>query len=291
MRNGRRNYPKTWQVGEVVPSTTLEVCLNSNPPNTSLTRTALPNAMALPSRDRQGAVANWVSDNLGISPDDLQAEVLNATENRLLLLCTRQWGKSTIAAAKALHHALTTPNAFILVASASKRQSKELVLKFNEFAQRALGKSPKSEGDGYRLPNRARIVPLPQSPDKVRCYSAPTLIIIDEAAFVKDELYEALTPALATSNGALWLLSTAGEKKGFFHKTWVGRANDWKLVKATADDCPRISSQFLAGERIAKGEVTYLREYYCEFHSGRHQFVDESYLEAIFDSDFKALGE
>lgn len=124
-----------------------------------------------------------------------------------MLLCTRQWGKSTIAAAKALHHALTTPGAFILVASACKRQSKELVLKFNEFAQMVLGKPPKAEGESFRLPNRARIIPLPQSPDKVRCFSAPTLIIIDEAAFVKDVLFEALTPALATSNGALWLLT------------------------------------------------------------------------------------
>ena len=256
--------PKIWQASDVTPTDTLEVCPD---------------------------VAQWVADNLQLTPDKLQAEVLNATENRLLLLCTRQWGKSTMTAAKALHHALTTPNAFILVGSACKRQSKELVLKFNDFAQRLLGKAPKPEGEGYRLPNRARIVPLPQSPDKVRCYSAPTLIIIDEAAFVKDELFEALTPALATSDGALWLLSTAGEKKGFFHKTWVGRTEDWKLVKATADDCPRISSKFLARERIAKGEVTYNREYYCEFHSGRHQFVDESYLEAIFDGNFKALGE
>ena len=260
------NHTKIWRVGEVTPRTTLEVSPN-------------------------GAVSSWVTNTLGITPDPIQAEVLNATENRLLLLCTRQWGKSTIAAAKALHHALTTPNAFILVASACKRQSKELVLKFNEFAQKALGKAPKPEGEGFRLPNRARIIPLPQSPERVRCYSAPTLIIIDEAAFVSDDLFEALTPALATSDGALWLLSSANEQKGFFHKAWVTRAKDWKLVKATAADCPRISAKFLATERIAKGENSYMREYYCEFRAGRTQFVDESYLEAIFDTQFKALGE
>ena len=276
MSLGQLNYTKIWRASEVTPIHTPEVC---------------PNTAALPSRDREGAVSSWVTANLHLTPDNLQTEVLDATENRLLLLCTRQWGKSTIAAAKALHHALTISNAFILVASASRRQSKELVLKFNEFAYQALGKAPKPEGEGYRLPNRARIIPLPQSPDKVRCFSAPTLIIIDEAAFVDDDFFEALTPALATSNGALWLLSTAGEKKGFFHKAWMTRAKGWKLVRATADDCPRISKEFLATERIAKGEATYMREYYCEFHSGRSQFVDESYLEAIFDGTFKALGE
>lgn len=96
---------------------------------------------------------------------------------------------------------------------------------------------------------------------------------------------------MATSNGALWLLSSAGEQKGFFHKAWMARAKDWKLVRATADDCPRISQQFLAGERISRGEATYMREYYCEFRAGRSQFVDESYLEAIFDANFKAFAE
>ncbi|MBM3753482.1 MAG: hypothetical protein FJW38_05840 [Acidobacteria bacterium] len=257
---------KIWRAGVAVPDKTPDVC---------------------PSAD----AATWVSNNLGFTPDPSQADVLNATENRLLLLCTRQWGKSTIVAAKALHHALTTPKAFILVASACKRQAKELVLKFNEFAHTVLGEMPKPEGEGFRLPNRARIIPLPQNPDKVRCYSAPSLIIVDEAAFVKDELYDALRPARATSNGAVWLLSTAGEQKGFFHKAWVSRAKGWKLVKVTAAECPRISAEFLAGERIEMGEAKYMREYFCQFRAGRSQFVDESYLEAIFDTNFKALGE
>jgi len=34
-----------------------------------------------------------------------------------------------------------------------------------------------------------------------------------------------------------------------------------------------------------------MREYFCQFRAGRSQFVDESYLEAIFDTNFKALGE
>lgn len=266
--------PKNWQIGERRPSTTGGVCPNVQPV-APVTEPA----------------SEWVTKNLGFLPDKLQAEVLNASENRLLLLCSRQWGKSTILAAKALHHAVSKSGAFILVASASKRQSKEFVLKFNAFAHQALGKAPKSEGEGYRLANGARIIPLPQSPDKVRCYSAPTLIVIDEAAFVKDEFYEAITPALATSNGALWFLSTANEQKGFFHHAWATKADGWKIVKATADECPRISKEFLAGERISKGEAAYMREYFCEFRAGRTQFVDESYIEAMYDCDFKLLGE
>ena len=176
MSLGRVNSTKIWRASEVTPIHTPEVC-----------------PKAIPSRDREGAVSSWVTNNLQLTPDNLQTEVLDATENRLLLLCTRQWGKSTIAAAKALHHALTTAKALILVASASKRQSAELVRKFKEFAE-TIGLKTKRDGEGLTLPNCARIIPVPQSPAKVRCYSAPTLIIIDEAAFV-EVVVNALCPA------------------------------------------------------------------------------------------------
>lgn len=268
MSLGRIESAKIWLIAERSSNTALEVC-----PNTTL--------------DPKQSVSAWVRDNLQLTPDDLQSAFFNATEKRIILLCTRQWGKSTIAAAKALHHALTTPKAFILVASASKRQSIELVLKFNEFAQMVLGKPPRTQGESFRLPNGARIIPLPESPKKVRCYSAPTLLIIDEAAFVSDALYEALTPALATSNGALWLLSTAYEQKGFFYQACATPPGIWKLVKATAADCPRISPEFLAAERATKGETYYMREYCCEFRAGRSQFVDDAALDAIFDGTFE----
>jgi len=71
----------------------------------------------------------------------------------------------------------------------------------------------------------------------------------------------------------------------------MARAKDWKLVRATADDRPHISKQFLTGERLSRGEATFMREFYCEFRAGRTQFVDERYPQAIFDTNFKALGE
>ncbi len=263
-----------------------------NSPALPLTLLSAPTA--LQRRDRNGAnppqpktptVSDWVTANLQLTPDNLQAEVLDATEDSVLLLCTRQWGKSTIAAAKAIHHALTTPKAFILVASASKRQSTELVRKFKEFAE-MIGLKTKRDGEGFTRPNRARIIPVPQSPAKVRCYSAPTLIIIDEAAFVDDEMFEAVTPMLATSNGSLWLLSTPNGQRGFFYKTWLNRPDGWKFVTATADDCPRISVHFLARERASKGESSFRREYLCEFVAGHQQMVSQEDANAIFDTDF-----
>ncbi len=55
------------------------------------------------------SVTEFVRTRLGFEPDELQAEVLESEAKRGILNCTRQWGKSTVAAAKAVHRAYTRP--------------------------------------------------------------------------------------------------------------------------------------------------------------------------------------
>jgi hypothetical protein len=51
----------------------------------------------------------------GMTPDPWQEKLLQSTASRLLLLCSRQAGKSTVAAALALRTALLEPKAPILL--------------------------------------------------------------------------------------------------------------------------------------------------------------------------------
>ena len=51
------------------------------------------------------------------------------------------------------------------------------------------------------LPNGSRIVGLPGTEATVRGFSAVSLMLIDEAARVADEMYKALRPMLAVSGG------------------------------------------------------------------------------------------
>ena len=91
-----------------------------------------------------------------------------------------------------------------------------------EFARR-LGMRPKGDGDNeisLELPNGSRIVGLPGNEATVRGFSAVSLLLVDEAARVSDELYMAIRPMLAVSGGALWLMSTPFGKRGFFYETW-----------------------------------------------------------------------
>jgi hypothetical protein len=211
--------------------------------------------------------AEWVQQKLGFVPDGTQTRVLETGSKRVLLNCTRQWGKSTITAAKATHHAATVAESLTLVVSPSARQSAEFVRKAAGFTRR-LGIEPRGDGDhemSLAFPNGSRLVGLPGSEATVRGFSAVSLLLVDEASRVTDEMYVAIRPMLAVSGGTLWLMSTPFGRRGFFYEAWANGGPDWTRAAVPADECPRISREFLEEERRTMGERWFRQEYLCEF--------------------------
>ena len=72
----------------------------------------------------------------------------------------------------------------------------------------------------FELANGSRVVCLPGTAETVRGFSAPALIIEDEAAFVDDAFNRAVRPMLAVSNGRLILMSTPNGQRGHFFEAW-----------------------------------------------------------------------
>lgn len=218
---------------------------------------------------------------LEFQPDNHQTRVLLSLASRGILNCTRQWGKSTVCAIKALHRALYSPGKDIVIACPSQRQSGEFLNKIGTFLQ-ILGIPRKSDGVNrysLRLPNESRIIALPgHSQQTIRGFSAPALLIIDEAAQVTDTLYLALRPMLAVSRGDLWLLSTPYGKRGFFYRAWAEGGDRWERFSVPATECPRISPQFLEEEREAGGARYFGQEYLCEFHATDDALFDENLI-------------
>ena len=130
--------------------------------------------------------------------------------SRQLLLCCRQSGKSTTTATLALHTAFYEPGALILLLSPSLRQSQELFKKVQDVYRVLSNPAPLQAESALRLElaNGSRIVSLPGTEGTVRGYSGVSLVVIDEAARVNDELYYAVRPMLAVSGGRLIALST-----------------------------------------------------------------------------------
>lgn len=212
------------------------------------------------------SVSDFARRELGFIPDRLQAAVLDSQSKRGILNCSRQWGKSTVLAIKALHRAFTVAGSLTLVASPSGRQSGEFLRKAAEFLARL---NIKRRGDGHNacslvLPNGSRIVGVPGTDGTVRGFSSVSLLLIDEAARVADETCKSLRPMLAVGNGDLWLMSTPYGKRGFFYEAWA-YSDGWERHSAAATDCPRIDPGFLEGERGAMGALWFAQEYLCEF--------------------------
>jgi hypothetical protein len=93
---------------------------------------------------------------------------------------------------------------------------------------------------------------------------------------------------LAVSQGRMILLSTPFGKRGFFFKEW-SESPAWKKVKITAEQCPRISTDFLEEERVALGEWWYRQEYECEFSENVDAYFSYEEIRDSISADVKPL--
>jgi hypothetical protein len=203
----------------------------------------------------------------GMTPDPWQAGLLRCPSRRLMMLCTRQGGKSLTAAALALRDALLRPRALVLLLSPTQRQSGELFKDKVKRLYNALGRPVATVQESaltMELANGSRVVSLPGDEETVRGYSGVTTLVVDEAARVLDALYLSVRPMLAVSRGRLVCLSTPFGRRGWFWETWHSEER-WERVKITADQCPRITAEFLAEERKALGPRWFSQEYHCTF--------------------------
>ena len=233
----------------------------------------------------------FVRRALDTEPDAWQARLLRSTAPRVLLNVTRQGGKSTTAAALAMHTVLYAPGSLVLVVSPSERQSQELFKKCQHL-YRAAGRPVPAESETtswLTLANGSRLVSLPGAEDTIRGYSNVTLIIEDEAARADDALYFATRPMLGVSGGRLILMSTPFGRRGHFFETWEHGGPAWERYRVPAAECPRISSEFLAEERRALPTRWYRQEYECSFEDTTDQVFSSEDIAAAVTGDVRPL--
>src|SRR5215217_5202227 len=230
------------------------------------------------------------AEKLGITPDPWQRDLLHSASDRVLLNCCRQSGKSTMTAIVALHRALYHPGSLILCLASALRQSQELFGKVLGF-YRDLGRPVSSQGErklSLELENGSRIVTLPGSEKTIRGFSGTSLLVLDEAARVEDELYFAVRPMLAVSGGALMMLSTPYGKRGVFYEEWTG-GHRWERYEVPASKCPRISEKFLEEERASLPPFIFRQEYECSFEETDDQVFTTDMIDKAVTDEVKPL--
>ena len=236
-------------------------------------------------------IVQFAKERLGFEVQADQMGFLKSDAKRGLVNCSRQWGKSTVAAAKAIYRAWTRPGSLVLVASPTARQSGEFMFKVRELAG-AMGW--RLRGDGFNklsllFPNGSRIVGLPGKEAYIRSFSKVSMLIIDEAARVPDAVYKALRPMLSVGRGDLWALSTPMGKRGFFYDSFEYGGERWTRFRVPATECPRIPPEFFEEERESMGTDWVRQEYLCEFLGWGGELFDRQLVEAALSDDLDAL--
>ncbi len=154
--------------------------------------------------------------------DDWQKEVL-ATKKNLALCSGRQCGKSTVIAIKAGEEAVKNKNYSIMVVAHVERQAmllfekilSYLYLNYKTYIKKGKDKPTKAR---IKLTNGSVIYCLPtgDSGYGIRGYTIDSLYA-DEAAFIYEDVWSAITPMLATTGGKINLLSTPCGAIGYFY--------------------------------------------------------------------------
>lgn len=247
----------------------------------------------------------------GIKPDPAQIELLNCKDRDILVLWTRQFaGKSATAAAIALHNALTDlgpqgRGSTTLIFSAGLRESKELLRKVRHLRYGVLerhGFGPHSvasdigryqafaSGSGWggvestdaeaitdsqtmiELENGSRIISLPAKAQATIGWTV-SLLILDEAKVIPDDLYRSVRSTLALTKGRMIALTTPLGQRGWFWEAWrqcdeakrAGLPEPYRRFKRTCWECPRLDREFVEKERRLIGEHWFRQEYEVSF--------------------------
>ena len=242
-----------------------------------------------------GDIVAFARDKLGFSAEPAQMAFLKSDAKRGIVNCCRQFGKTTIMAIKAVYRAWINPRCLIMVVCPTERQAGLVLARIAGLVSGKDWIGGRLTGDRYndlslRFPNGSLVVGLPAKEGNIRGFSSVSLMIIDEASRVRDEVYKAVRPMLAVGSGDLWVLSTPDGRKGFFYEEFEFGGERWERFQVTAIECaPRITAEFLEDELAAMGAAWVKQEYFCEFIDSGGNMFDRVMVEEAVDPELMPL--
>jgi hypothetical protein len=233
-----------------------------------------------------------IAKYLGLKLDPWQLRVLATEAHDILLLVTRQGGKGEVATLLALDGILNNRNYTVLIVSKAERQAKRLLKRIkNRYAQLAMTSEPTVDtATELALPNGSSVLAVPGSEETIRGIDAVDLLIVDEASVVPDDLYAAVVPMLATTDGRQVLMSTPRGKRGFFWREWAEGGDEWHREVITWREIPRFSASWIERQRRRLGEYLFSQEFECVFVDDETQYFSSALVSAALSDEVQPLG-
>lgn len=220
-------------------------------------------------------------------PRAFQRDLLNSTSQRVILMASRQLGKSTAVACVAWDAFLR--GLTVVMISPTEKQAKEFLLRVKEFRD-ADPFAPsgiaflKTEVSAPKF--KGRIIAMPAT-DSARGFTADVLML-DEAALIGDEEITAVLPMREKTRGRLIVTSTPMWREGFFYDRWSGRGDGYHRILGHYRDVPELVD-LIEQERQDMSASRFAREYDCIFAGGGEALVSWATLERAMQNEEKAL--
>jgi len=226
-----------------------------------------------------------------------QEKVLTDKSKRIAVRMSRQAGKTTTIAVRAIWHAATHPKTLSLIVAPSLRQSMILMDRVQSFLygmkvkdRRAL--VSKIQRTVIWFKNGSQMVALPCSPNLLRGYTAHQ-VLADEAAFFRDDeiiFYNVLYPMLATTNGTLIASSTPWATKSVFYQmckdeklsdVWSRHHVTWRDVVAAG----LMTQEFIDEMRRVSPPERFIREFDAEFSEDVDAYLTQDLIAGCIWTD------
>jgi hypothetical protein len=213
---------------------------------------------------------------ISVKWDKWQEEVL-AYDGNITIRAGRQVGKSEVISEKAVNFAFAHEGSCIMIIAASQRQSSLLFEKVRAKVD-LLGdvyvEKPTMTKILLRNGSRIYCMPTGRTGHFIRGFTID-LLIADEAAYIPEAVWLAVTPMLAVSReirgmGYFVLLSTPFGKGGYFFSSFTDP--DFRAWHVSSEDCKRIPKAFLKKEKDRMTKAEYRQEYLGEFTDELCQF-------------------
>ncbi|KAA1426465.1 terminase large subunit domain-containing protein [Nocardioides antri] len=222
-----------------------------------------------------------------------QLEVVASPARYRVICAGRQVGKSRLLAILALHRAFAQAGAVVLLVSAGDTAAKRLL---EDVATLALG-SPMLAGSvidesskAVTLSNGSVIRAVPASAAQIRGW-AVDLLIVDEAAFIDQEIWRAAEPAIIARPGSRVVLSSSpwGSPDHFFRALWT-RGTAEPTVHLAAWHWPSITSPLvdealLEEIRAREAPAYFEREFEAKWTDSAGAYFTTAELEAATARD------
>ena len=229
--------------------------------------------------------AEFARVSLGWTPDPKQTLALQTGARNVILNCSRQWGKSTVAATKIVHKALSCPGTLSIIVAENLAQTAEVFQKIDGFLSHLdiQAKTERGKFIARFLPHcGSRIIGIAAREQAVRSYTAD-FVLIDEAARIPDPVIDSLLPVAAVKDADWWMASTPRGRRGRFYEMWEYSkpGPDQFKISAPASENPRIKPSFLQRVREERGDNYFRQEFGCEFIENGQYLMDSSQVRDI----------